>query len=62
MGRLRGGAQFAVDLVVVGVGEEGLEQGVCRIEGADGVGGEERREAFLPVVVAALDFGCRFRT
>ena len=38
------------------MGDKCFEQCVCRLDGADGVGGEEGREAFLPVVVAAFDF------
>jgi hypothetical protein len=45
-----------VDFVFVGVGEEPLEQGVGGFEGEDVIGGEQGWEAFLPVVVAALDF------
>ena len=37
--------------------DEGCEQDVCRLEGADEVGGEEGRETLLPGVVAAFDFG-----
>jgi hypothetical protein len=55
------GAEFAVDFVGVGVCEELIEERVGGFEGEDVVGGEQRREAFLPVVVAALDlaFGLR---
>lgn len=64
-GKLVGGvgssAQFAMDLVVVGVEEEGVEQGVCRFDGMDGVGSQEWRETFLPVVVAAFDFALGLR-
>ena len=49
------GAEFAVDFVGVGVGEELLEEGVGGFEGEDLICGEQGREAFLPVVVAALD-------
>ena len=49
------GAEFAVDFVGVGVGEELLEEGVGGFEGEDVIGGEQGREAFWPVVVAALD-------
>lgn len=51
-----GGAQFAMDFVMVGVAAEGFEQRVGWLDGVDGVRGEEGREAFLPVVVAAFDF------
>lgn len=50
------GADFAVELVLVGVGEQGLEKDVGGSDGGDGIGGEDRRETFLPVVVTALDF------
>ena len=50
------GADFAVDFVCVGVGEELIEQRVGGLDGEDLIGGEQGREAFLPVVVAALDF------
>ena len=50
------GAEFAVDFVGVGVGEELIEEGVGGFDGEDVIGGEQGREAFLPVVVAALDF------
>ncbi len=49
------GADFAVDFVGVGVGAELLEEGVGGFEGEDVIGGEQGREPFLPVVVAALD-------
>ena len=50
------GADFAVDFGSVGVGEEGVEEGVCGLDGVDGVGSEDRRKTFLPIVVAAFDF------
>jgi hypothetical protein len=49
-------AEFAVDFVVVGMGQEWGEQMVCAGEFDDVVGGQERDETFLPVVVAAFDF------
>ena len=45
-----------MDFVLVGVGQELVEQAVGPFEFEDVVGGQERREAFLPVVVAAFDF------
>ena len=57
-----GGAEFTMDFVVVGVGEEGFEQWVGGLDGAEVVCGEERREAFLPVVVAAFDFAFGLRS
>ena len=56
LGRLWGGAQFAVDFVLVGVDQELVEQPVGAIEFVDVIGGQERRETFLPVIMAALDF------
>jgi len=50
------GADFAMDFGPVGVGEECVEECVCGLDGVDGVGGQERRKASLPVVVAAFDF------
>ena len=55
-GGVRGGAQFAMDFVLVGMGQELVEQAVGPDEFADLIGGQERWEAFLPVVMAALDF------
>jgi len=51
-----GGAQFAVDFVLVGVGEELVQELVGTSEIADLIGGEDGREAFLPGVMAAFDF------
>jgi hypothetical protein len=48
--------QFAVDLVVVGVREELIEQVVGAGEFDNGLGGQERDQSFLPVIVAAFDF------
>ena len=56
MGLVRGLAEFAMDFMLVGVGQELVEQLVGSGEFGDVVGGEERDEAFLPVVVAAFDF------
>ena len=53
---VRGDAEFAVDFVVVGVGDEAFDEGVCGVDGVDGIGVEKGREALLPIVVAALDF------
>jgi len=59
-GLLEGGvgclAEFAVDFVLVGVGDELVEQMVRPDQFNDVVGGQEGHEAFLPVVVAAFDF------
>ena len=58
---LRGGTQFAMALFLIVVEAEIFEQGVGFREGGDVLGSEERREAFLPEVVGALDlaFGLR---
>ena len=45
-----------MDFMLVGVGQELVEQLVGPGEFANAVGSEERNEAFLPVVVAAFDF------
>ena len=51
-----GDAQFAMDFVVVGVEEELVEQVVGSFDLEDVIGGQERGQAFLPVVMAAFDF------
>ena len=55
------GAQFAVDFVLVDVGQQWVEQEVGPGEFQDAVGGQERGQAFLPVVVAAFDFAFGLR-
>ena len=54
-------AEFAVDFVLVGVGQELVEQAVGPIEFEDAVGGEKGWKAFLPVVMAAFDFSLGLR-
>ena len=49
-------AQFAMDFMLVGVGQELVEQLVGSGEFGNAVGGQERDKAFLPVVVTAFDF------
>jgi len=49
-------AEFAVDFVLVGVGDELVEQLVGPDQFHDVVGGQERDKAFLPVVMPAFDF------
>ena len=56
MGLVRGRAEFAMDFMLVGVGQKWVEPLVGGGAFGDAVGGEERDEAFLPVVVAAFDF------
>jgi hypothetical protein len=48
-------AQFAVKFVLVGVGDELVEESVGSGEFHDVFGGQQGDEAFLPVVVAAFD-------
>jgi len=49
-------AEFAMDFVLVGVGDELIEELIGSGELDDAVGGEQGDETFLPVVVAAFDF------
>ena len=49
-------AEFAMDFVLVGVGQERVEELVGPGQFDDVVGGQEWDEPFLPVVVAAFDF------
>jgi hypothetical protein len=49
-------AEFAVDFVLVGVGDELVEQMVRPDQFHDAVSGQEGNESFLPVVVTAFDF------
>ena len=55
-GGVGSGVEFAVDFVGVGVSQELVEEGVGGLDGEDVVGGEQRREALLPVIMAAFDF------
>ena len=54
-GRQGRGAEFAVDFVGIGVGQQLIEQLVGAVELEDLIGGQEWRQAFLPVVVATFD-------
>ena len=45
-----------MDFVLVGVGQELVQEGVGAFEFEDAVSRQERRETFLPVVVAAFNF------
>jgi hypothetical protein len=54
-------AEFSVDFVLVGVGQEWGEQLVGAGQFDDVVGGQEGDETFLPVVVAAFDFAFGLR-
>ena len=55
-GGLWGGAQFAVDFVLIDMGEELIQELVGPFEFRDAVSGQQGRETFLPVIVAAFDF------
>lgn len=50
------GAQFAVDFMLVDVGQELVEQTVGAFEFQDAVCRQEGRQAFLPVVMTTFDF------
>lgn len=52
---MRGGWQFAMALPLIVMNAKFFEQYVGLWQGGDVLGGEERREAFLPEVVGALD-------
>ena len=55
-GSVRGGAEFAVDFMLVGVEQELVEQVIGTFEFADVIGSQQRWQTFLPAVVAAFDF------
>lgn len=55
-GGVRGGAQFAVDFVLVGVRQQLVQELIGTLQFCDAVCGEQGWEAFLPVIVAAFDF------
>ena len=57
----RRGAEFAVDFMLVDVGQELVEQTVGAFEFQDAVGRQEGRQAFLPVVMATFDFALGLR-
>jgi hypothetical protein len=61
LGLERGLPDFAVDFMLVGVGDELIEEVVGPDQFEDVVGGQEGDEAFLPVVVAAFDFAFGLR-
>jgi len=52
----RSGAEFAVDFMLVDVGQELVEQAVGAFEFQDAVSRQEGRQAFLPVVMTPFDF------
>ena len=55
-GGLWGGAQLAMDFVLIGMEPELLQQAIGIFQVQDVLSGQERGQAFLPVVVAAFDF------
>ena len=55
-GGVRSGAEFAMDFMLVDVGEEMVKQAVGAFEFADVIGSQQWGQAFLPIVVAAFDF------
>ena len=50
------GAKFSVDFVLVDMEQELVKEAVGTFQFEDLVGRQERRQAFLPVVVTAFDF------
>ena len=56
VGLERGLAEFAVDFMLIGMRDELVQEVVGPDQFDDLVSGQERDEAFLPVVVAAFDF------
>ena len=61
MGGVGSHAEFTVDFVLVGVGQEWVKEWVGAGQFDDVVGGQEWDETFLPVVVAAFDFAFGLR-
>ncbi len=55
LSRMRGLAQLAVDFVLIGVGHKLVEELVGAGQFDDAFGGQQRDQAFLPVVVAPFD-------
>ena len=58
---VRGDPQLPVDFVLVGVGQELVEQVVGPFQLDDLIGGQQGRKAFLPVIMAAFDFAFGLR-
>lgn len=54
--RQRGGPEFPMDFMLVGMKPELVQEAVGPFQFEDLIGGQEWRQAFLPVVVAAFDF------
>jgi len=55
-GGVRGGAQFAMDLVLVGMEQKLVQQAVGSFQFEDVIGSEQWGQAFLPIVMAAFNF------
>ncbi len=55
-GGVRGGAQCAVDFVLIDMREELIQEFVGPLEFQDVIGRQQGWETFLPVIVAAFDF------
>ena len=55
-GCVRGGAEFAVDFVLIDVGKQLVQQLVGTFQFHEVVGRKQWREPFLPVIMAALAF------
>lgn len=62
VGGVRSGAKLAMDFMMIGVSDEVVDERVGTIDGVDGLGGEERWETLLPIVVATLDFAFCLRS
>ena len=58
---VRSGADLAMFFLFVAMQPQLVEQGVGRVEGGDGLGGEDRGQALLPEVVEAFDFALGLR-
>lgn len=58
---VRGDPQLPVDFALVGVGQELVEQVVGPFQFEDVIGGQQGREAFLQVIMAAFDFAFGLR-
>ena len=55
-GGVWGGAEFPMDFVLIGMGQQLIEQTVGTFEFENAIGGQQRGQAFLPVIMPAFDF------
>ncbi len=55
-GGVRSGSQLTVDFMLVDVRQQLIQEAVGPFEFDEVIGGEQGREAFLPIIMAALDF------